>query len=65
MDERYLTDAQVGTRLGVSRSTPWRWLKNKTMGFPKPIQLSPGCTRWKLSELIKWENSQSDTGRSG
>ncbi len=59
MHEKYLKDAQVASRLGVSRSTPWRWLKKPSMSFPKPIQLSPGCTRWKLSELVAWEDSHS------
>lgn len=54
MGETYLRDQQVAERLGVARITVWRWAKDKAE-FPKPIKLSSGCTRWKLSELEAWE----------
>lgn len=50
----YLSDAQVAARYGVHRSTPWRWLKADPR-FPKPFTLTPGCTRWKLTDLEAWE----------
>ena len=49
----YITDNQVAERYGVSRTTPWRWAAEGS--FPKPYKLSPGCTRWKLSEVESWE----------
>ncbi|MGK0225111.1 MAG: prophage regulatory protein [Limisphaerales bacterium] len=55
----FLSDIQVGTRYGVSRQTPWGWLK-KDSSFPKPVKLSPGCTRWRLSELEAWETAQNE-----
>ncbi|WP_432640113.1 helix-turn-helix transcriptional regulator [Albidovulum sp.] len=58
MAETYLPDTQVAARYGVHRTTPWRWDKTDPT-FPKPVRLSPGCTRWKLSELEAWENSRS------
>jgi prophage regulatory protein len=58
MAETYLTDIAVAERYGVNRATPWRWAKvNST--FPKPVTLSPGCTRWKLSELEAWEAAKA------
>lgn len=54
MSDTYLTDTQIAARYGVHRTTPWRWVqKDKT--FPKPLRLSPGCTRWKLSDIESWE----------
>ena len=53
----YLTDKQIAKRYGVGRATPWRWVK--TRNFPKPIKLSPGCSRWKDSDIQKWEAEQS------
>jgi prophage regulatory protein len=50
----YLTDTQLAARYGVHRATPWRWA-NTDPTFPKPVSLTPGCTRWKLSELEAWE----------
>lgn len=50
----YLSDKQIADRYGVSRPTVWRWLKSDST-FPKPISLSPGCTRWRLCEIEAWE----------
>lgn len=56
--ELYVTDLQVALRYGVNRATPWRWAKTHP-DFPKPICLSPGCTRWKLSEIEEWEKKRA------
>lgn len=32
-DDRLLTPSEVAKRLGVSRATIWRWLKNKLLTF--------------------------------
>ena len=50
----YLNVAQVGERYGVSTDTVWRWSRNGDM--PKPVKLSPGSTRWRLSDLIDHES---------
>lgn len=49
----YLKDTEVAVRYKISRSTVWRWLK--TGIFPDPVKIGQGVTRWKLSELEKWE----------
>lgn len=54
----YLSDVQVARRFGVHRSTPWRWLRADT-SFPKPVSLSPGCTRWRLEDLVAWEHGKA------
>lgn len=58
MPDTYLSDLQVAARYGVHRSTPWRWAK-AVPGFPAPVTLSPGCTRWLLSDLLRWEASKA------
>ncbi|MGY6696056.1 MAG: helix-turn-helix transcriptional regulator [Roseinatronobacter sp.] len=35
----------------------WRWAKTDP-AFPKPVNLTPGCTRWRLSEIIEWEQAK-------
>lgn len=50
----YLSDQNLAGRYSVSRQTVWRWLKTDPT-FPKPISLSPGCTRWRLDEIERWE----------
>lgn len=57
MAETYLTDLDLAARYGVHRSTPWRWAKTDP-AFPKPVHLTPGCTRWRLSEITAWEQSR-------
>ncbi len=52
----YLNDRQAAARYSVSRNTVWRWAKDGS--FPKPTQLSPQCTRWRLTDLEAWEASQ-------
>lgn len=58
MLETYLSDQQLAARYGVHRTTLWRWAKS-VPGFPKPVILSHGCTRWKLSTLERWEANLS------
>jgi prophage regulatory protein len=59
MPETYLTDVKLAQRYGVHRTTPWRWVKSDP-SFPKPIVLTAGCTRWKLSDIEAWEKTKAD-----
>jgi len=56
MADTYLSDIQLAARYNVHRATPWRWVQ--TGQFPKPVNLTPGCTRWKLSDIEAWEASR-------
>ncbi|MDR5890296.1 MULTISPECIES: helix-turn-helix transcriptional regulator [Halomonas] len=56
--ENYLSDKYVAGRYGVSRATIWRWAQSGR--FPKPVKLSPGCTRWRASDLEQWETQQGE-----
>jgi len=58
MPETYLSDRQIGERFGVHHLTPRRWMREDPT-FPRPVKLSPGCTRWKLSEIEAWEASKA------
>lgn len=53
----YANDQSLAARLSVSRQTIWRLVKSDPT-FPKPIRLTPGCTRWLLSEIEAWEASK-------
>ncbi|QDZ02300.1 AlpA family phage regulatory protein [Nitratireductor mangrovi] len=52
--ESFLSDRDVAKRYRVSRPTIWRWCQNNP-AFPRPRQMSPGTTRWLLSELERFE----------
>ncbi len=51
ISDKYLTDKDLSGRYAVSRATIWRWVKEGRI--PSPHKLSPGCTRWRLSEVIE------------
>lgn len=55
----YLKDIEVAKRYNISRPTIWRWVKNEK--FPRPIKLGEGSTRWRLSDLERWELSLFQT----
>ena len=50
---KYFSDIQLAEKFRVHRTTIWRWVKN--CGFPKPVNLSPGCTRWTGKCVDEWE----------
>jgi prophage regulatory protein len=56
----FLTDIAVAKRYSVSRPTIWRWVKSLD-GFPSPIQISAGTTRWRLVDLEAWDEAQVST----
>lgn len=58
MPEAFLSDRQLASRYSVHFLTPRRWLREDPT-FPKPVKLSPGCTRWRLSEIETWEANKS------
>lgn len=52
----FVSDKQISQRYEVARQTVWAWVKAGHL--PQPVKLSPGCTRWKLSDLEAWEEKQ-------
>jgi predicted DNA-binding transcriptional regulator AlpA len=56
---QYLSDHEVAARFGISKATVWRWHDNNP-DFPRRIKLSPGTSRWKLSELVQFETKVQD-----
>lgn len=54
-DQIYLSASQLANRLGLSRTSIWRYLKNDPL-FPRPVVFGKQTRRWKLSEVQAWEN---------
>jgi prophage regulatory protein len=53
----YFSDKQLAKKFGVHRTAIWRWVKKGD--FPKPIKLSPGCTRWVDESIREWEQKKA------
>ncbi len=57
----FLSDKQLAERYGVNRVTIWRWRRTDS-AFPAPVTLSPGCVRFRLSDIEVWEAAKADSG---
>ncbi len=57
--EQLLTDNDVAALFKVSKQTIWRWIKTSE-GFPKPLKVEKGSTRWRLSEVVAYEARMAD-----
>ena len=53
----YLSDMAVADRYSVSRPTVWRWTKT-LIGFPQPVKISSGTTRWRLADLQAFDRAR-------
>jgi prophage regulatory protein len=54
----FLSDKQLAERYGVNRVTIWRWRRTDST-FPGPVTLSPGCVRFRLSDVEQWEKAKA------
>lgn len=54
-DEKYLSVKEVAHRYSNSVPTIWRWAKEDE-AFPKPHIIRPGTSRWRMSDLLAFEN---------
>jgi prophage regulatory protein len=50
--ERLVRWPEVKQRTGLSRTTTWRMIRNKT--FPAPIKLTDHAVGWRQSDLDAW-----------
>lgn len=55
----YLSASQLGIKLGMSRTTIWRYLKNDPE-FPQPFYFGKTTRRWSLADIETWINSRSN-----
>jgi prophage regulatory protein len=54
----YVSPKQAAAKFDISLATLWRWVKFNPE-FPKPIRLSPGCTRFPDADLDAYAQSRS------
>lgn len=51
--ETFLSDRDLASRYKIARGSVWRWPKQNN--FPMPVKLGEGTTRWRLSDIERWE----------
>ena len=56
--EIYLSRKEVLARYGIGNTTLYRWMNERDVNFPKPLQMGARCVRWKQSELEAWEEKR-------
>lgn len=62
-EAKFLDVRAVGALYGVGVATVWRWAKNG-QGFPPPVKISNGATRWRIADLEDFNQSLSPKPRS-
>lgn len=58
----YLSVKDVAQRFSISIQTVWRHTK-ASPSFPKPVKILNGSTRWRLNDIIAYENSRGEGER--
>ena len=56
LGQLYLKSSSVCKRYEISKSTLYRWIREKK--FPKPIRLENSTYRWNLHQLEVWEEGK-------
>lgn len=59
-DKQYVSIKFLMDRYGVVRETIYKFMKE--YNFPKQVKLTPGSSRWLLSEVEAWE-AERETGQ--
>lgn len=59
----FLSVDEVAQRYGASKPTIWRWAKVAQNGFPAPVRLGSGMTRWELRDLLAFEQQRKAASR--
>ena len=52
----FLSVREVAKRYNVGVSTVWAWVRGGS--FPSPVNLTRGCTRWRMVDLLEWETGK-------
>ncbi|MDZ7909402.1 MAG: hypothetical protein U5N10_15145 [Gemmobacter sp.] len=54
----FLSVDEVARRYAASKLAIWRWAKEARNGFPAPVRLGSGTTRWDLQDLLAFEQQR-------
>lgn len=53
----WINAKDLAHRCDVTINTIWRWSRDKGNSFPEPVKMGANCTRWRLAEVVEWENN--------
>ena len=59
-EQKLLRPGDLASRLGVSKSTLWRWRRAHLL--PQPLYLGPRIIGWRLEDIDSWLDNLSDKG---
>ncbi len=51
--DRMISARQLRAMIPISTTTLWRWTRDQTSGFPKPVRIN-GRLFWRLAEVRRW-----------
>lgn len=60
MTEKLLRRSDVESRIGLSRSTIYDWMKRGQ--FPQPVKLGERLVAWKESDIAAWLDAREKRG---
>lgn len=58
IQERFIRVKEVSEITSLSKSSVWSYVKELD-GFPQPFKIGKNVTVWRLSEILKWMDSQA------
>ena len=64
-NEQWLSAEQLQARGLGSCRTIWRRANNAKTGFPAPVKFSSSMTRWRLSDILKYEEAKALEAQTG
>ena len=58
--ETHFTARQVAGDIGISIATLYRWMKDDTINFPRPVKYGHRCVRWRKSDYENWKEQRAE-----
>jgi predicted DNA-binding transcriptional regulator AlpA len=60
-----LRKRDVSKLLGVSETSLWRWQRDPSLQFPKPIQLGVSRVGWLEADIYSWLEARRSATKEG
>lgn len=62
MQGQFLTDRDLAERYRIHRATVWTWTREGRL--PRPVRLTPRCSRWRLEDIEAAEQAMAEDGEA-